>query len=143
MQLIKYNLEGPCILQNNFSVLLSLGNAQLNQEWWSVQNNAKTQSKAELKLGCVSLNWKTVLIFFFLCLLWLGYEIVIIFLCLQEHQQVHTFWPLFQTELRILPACTTYVLGNPSDKCVMIRILKLGMERHKTKIYICYQPRQQ
>jgi len=60
-------------------------------------------------------------------------------LCVQEHQQVHRFWPLFQTELRILLACTTYILGNPSDKCVMIRILKLGMEQHKTKICICYQ----
>ena len=60
MQLIKYNLEGPCILQNNFSVLLSLGKAQLNQERWSVQNNAKTQSKAELKLEISLYIWLSV-----------------------------------------------------------------------------------
>jgi len=39
---------------------------------------------------------------------------------------------------------TTYILGNPNDKCVMIKNLILEMKRHKTvkPSYICYQPRQ-
>jgi len=37
------------------------------------------------------------------------------------------------------------VLGNPNERCAIIKNLKLGTKLHKTvkPSYICYQPRQQ
>jgi len=45
----------------------------------------------------------------------------------------------------MLPFYTTYILGNPNEKCVLIKNLKLEMKRHITlkPSYVCYQPRQQ
>ena len=54
------------------------------------------------------------------------------FLCIQEHQQVHIYWPYFRQNYEYHRFDITYVLGNKNDKRVTIKNSKLEMKRHKT-----------
>jgi len=60
------------------------------------------------------------------------------FLCIQEHQQVHIYWPYFRQNYEYHRFDITYVLGNQNDKRVTIKNSKLEMKRHKTEDQVKY-----